>query len=128
MASIGWTAFPRFKRFLPAREPHVFYTPQPKEITWASGQARSDSHLLAVMVRVGYFPRPDDVPEAVPAHIRRDSGLGEQVAAVHDSDRSAKAHRAHVKPPSPIRAGNPPMGGARTSRHSHDDQAFRSWA
>jgi hypothetical protein len=36
---------------------------------------------------MGYFPRLDDVPDAV-AHIRRDLGLGEDVAAVYDSDRT----------------------------------------
>ncbi|WP_308407046.1 DUF4158 domain-containing protein [Streptomyces sp. AC555_RSS877] len=74
-------------------ELHVFYTPQTEEIAWASGQVRSDNHLLALMVqlkyfnRMGYFPRLDDVPDAV-AHIRRDLGLGEDVAAVYDSDRT----------------------------------------
>ena len=48
---------------------------------------RSDNHLLALMVqlkcfnRTGCFPRLDDVPEAVVAHIRRDLELGEDVAA-----------------------------------------------
>jgi hypothetical protein len=32
MASIERTAYPRFKRFMSARELHVFYTPQPDEI------------------------------------------------------------------------------------------------
>lgn len=82
MTSIERTAYPRFKRFLSARELHVFYTPQPEEIAWTSGLVRSDSHLLAFMVqlkcfnRMGYFPRLDEVPEAVVAHIRRDLGLG----------------------------------------------------
>lgn len=35
LASIERTAYPRFKRFLSARELHVFYTPQPDEIEWA---------------------------------------------------------------------------------------------
>ncbi|MFF4624698.1 DUF4158 domain-containing protein [Nonomuraea jabiensis] len=56
------SAYPRFKRFLSARELHVFYTPQTEEIAWASGRVRSDNHLLALMVqlkcfnRMGYFP------------------------------------------------------------------------
>jgi hypothetical protein len=44
VTSIERTAYPRFKRFLSARELHVFYTPQPEEIAWARGQARSDEH------------------------------------------------------------------------------------
>ena len=47
MASIEWTAYPRFKRFMSARELHVFYTPQPDEIVWAREAASSDEHLLA---------------------------------------------------------------------------------
>lgn len=96
MTSIERTAY---QRFLSARELHVFYTPQTEEIAWASGQVRSDNHLLALMVqlkcfnRMGYFPWLDDVPEAVVAHIRRDPGLGEDVAAVYDSDRLGEAAR-----------------------------------
>ncbi|MET9251717.1 DUF4158 domain-containing protein [Nonomuraea sp. NPDC003709] len=62
MTSIERTPYPRFKRFLSARELHVFHTPQTEEIAWASGQVRSDNHLLALMVqlkcfnRMGYFP------------------------------------------------------------------------
>ena len=62
MVSIERTAYPRFKRFLSARELHVFYTPQLEEIAWAREQARSDEHLLALMVqlkcfnRMGHFP------------------------------------------------------------------------
>ncbi|MGN9846103.1 DUF4158 domain-containing protein [Nonomuraea sp. H19] len=103
MTSIERTAYPRFKRFLSARELHVFYTPQTEEIAWASGQVRSDNHLLALMVqlkcfnRMGYFPRLDDVPEAVVAHIRRDLGLGEDVAAVYDSDRTRGHHRMLIR-------------------------------
>ncbi|MGW2651496.1 DUF4158 domain-containing protein [Streptomyces sp. NPDC001393] len=85
-----------------AGELHVFYTPQTEEIAWASGQVRSDNHLLALMVqlkcfnRMGYFPRLDDVPEAA-AHIRRDLGLGEDVAAVYDSDRTRGHHRMLIR-------------------------------
>jgi len=40
VASIERTAYPRFKRFLSARELHVFYTPQTDEIVvgaWGRG-------------------------------------------------------------------------------------------
>jgi hypothetical protein len=81
VTSIERTAYPRFKRFLSARELHVFYTPQQEEIAWARGQVRSDEHLLALMVqakcfgRLGYFPRLEDVPDVVVGHIRRDLGV-----------------------------------------------------
>ncbi|GHJ52980.1 hypothetical protein Nm8I071_22870 [Nonomuraea sp. TT08I-71] len=38
MTSIARTAYPQFERFLSARELHVYYTPQPEKIAWASGQ------------------------------------------------------------------------------------------
>lgn len=103
MTSTERTAYPRFKRFLSARELHVFYTPQPEEIAWARGQARSDEHRLALMVQVkcfsqmGYFPRLEDVPDVVVGHIRRDPGLGEDVGAVYDSGRTRGAHRTLIR-------------------------------
>jgi hypothetical protein len=51
MASIERTAYPRFKRFMSARELHVFYTPQPDEIVWAREAASSDGHLLALVTQ-----------------------------------------------------------------------------
>lgn len=124
MTSIERTAYPRFKRFLSARELHVFYTPQPEEIAWASGQVRSDSHLLAFVVqlkcfnRMGYFPRLDEVPEAVVAHIRRDLGLGEDVAAVYDSDRTRGHHRtpASARPQLATCRPRPPAEGSGHAR------------
>jgi hypothetical protein len=103
VASIERTAYPRFKRFLSARELHVFYAPQPEEVAWAREQTRSDGHLLALMVqlkcfnRMGHFPGLDDVPDVVAAQIRRDLGLGEDVAAVYDSDRTRKSHRTLIR-------------------------------
>ena len=76
MASIGRTAYPRFKRFMSARELYVFYTPQPDEIVWAREAAGSDEHLLALVVLLkafnwlGYFPVLDEVPAEVVGHIR----------------------------------------------------------
>ena len=46
MASIERTAYPRLKRFMSARELHVFYTSQPDEIVWAREATSSDEHLL----------------------------------------------------------------------------------
>jgi hypothetical protein len=77
MTSIERTAYPRFKRFMSARELHVFYTPQSEEIVWAREIAGSDDHLLALVTqlktfnRLGYFPVLDEVPAEVVGHIRR---------------------------------------------------------
>ena len=57
MASIERTAYPRFKRFMSARELHVFCTPQPDEIVWAREAASSDEHLLALVTQLKAFNR-----------------------------------------------------------------------
>ena len=99
MASIERTAYPRFKRFLSARELHVFYTPQLEEIAWLRGVAGSDEHLLAAMVqlkafnRLGYFPDMEKVPAAVVEHIRRALRLPAEVEPAYSSTRTAKRHR-----------------------------------
>lgn len=114
MASIERTAYPRFKRFLSARELHVFYTPQPEEIGWARGIARSDEHLLAALVqlkaygRLGYFPDLREVPELVVEHIRRDLRLPEDVVAVYASPRTAERHRTLIRQRSPEVVYDPP--------------------
>ena len=68
MASVEWTAYPRFRRFMSARELHVFYTPAAEEIVWARENASSDEHLLGLVIqlktfsRLGYFLTLDEVP------------------------------------------------------------------
>jgi uncharacterized protein DUF4158 len=75
MTSIERTAYPRFGRVVPARELDRL-SPLPDEIEWARGRTRSDQHLLALVVslkcfqRLGYFPRGEQVPEVVVAHMR----------------------------------------------------------
>jgi hypothetical protein len=114
LASIERTAYPRFKRFLSARKLHVFYTPQPEEIEWARGVARSNEHLLAAMVqlkaygRLGYFPDLNEVPELVVEHIRRNLRLPEHVAAVYASLRTAERHRTLIRRRSPEVVYDPP--------------------
>jgi Domain of unknown function (DUF4158) len=77
MASVERTAYPRFRRFMSARELYVFYTPAAEEIAWARENASSDQHLLGLVVqlktfsRLGYIPALDEVPAQVVGHIRR---------------------------------------------------------
>lgn len=103
MASIERTAYPRFKRFMSARELHVFYTPQPDEVVWAREVAGSDEHLLALVIllkafnRLGYFPALDEAPAEVVGHIRRDLRLPEHVPPVYASTRTAERHRSLVR-------------------------------
>ena len=43
MASVERTAYPRFRRFMSARELHVFCTPAAEEIAWARENASADT-------------------------------------------------------------------------------------
>ncbi|MDQ6836937.1 MAG: DUF4158 domain-containing protein [Actinomycetota bacterium] len=102
MTSIERTAYPRFGRLVTARELTAM-SPTPGDVGWARERSRSDAHLLARMVslkccqRLGYFPRPDDVPEAVVDHVRRCLDLAETTAADAGSDRTAESHRQLVR-------------------------------
>ena len=103
MASIERTAYPRFRRFMSARELHVFYTPAAGEIAWARKNAGPDEHLLGLLVqlktfsRLGYFLALDKVPAEIVDHIRRDLRLPEAARAVYASTRTAERHRNLIR-------------------------------
>jgi hypothetical protein len=103
MASIERTAYPRFRRFMSARELHVFYTPAAEEIAWARENAGPDEHLLGLLVqlktfsRLGYFPALNKVPAEIVEHIRRDLRLPEAARAVYASTRTAGRHRNLIR-------------------------------
>ncbi|WP_433508562.1 DUF4158 domain-containing protein [Nonomuraea sp. CA-143628] len=69
MASIERTAYPRFKRLITAREPHVFFLPSQAEAAWAAERTQSEDHHFALLVmlksyqRMGCIPKLADVPE-----------------------------------------------------------------
>lgn len=104
MASIERTAYPRFRRVVPLRELHEVYEPSLDEVDWARGLARPLEHLLTLVLllkcfqRLGYFPKLDDVPEVIVAHVRGCLGLPDEVRAAHDSDRTLWRHREFVRP------------------------------
>jgi uncharacterized protein DUF4158 len=101
LAAIDRTAYPRFKRLVPARELVEAFTPTTDEVAWARGKTQGDAHLLALTMwlksyqRLGYFPKLVDVPAAVTDHVR--ALLGEGVVLAHDADRTAKWHRGLVR-------------------------------
>ena len=103
MASIERTAYPRCRRFMSARELHVFYTPAAEEIAWARENAGPDEHLLGLLAqlktfsRLGYFPALNKVPAEIVAHIRRDLRLPEAARAVYASARTAERHRNLIR-------------------------------
>jgi hypothetical protein len=101
MASIERTAYPGFRRTVTARE-FVGLSPTVDEISWARGQTRSESHLLALVLslkcfqRLGSSPTLEEIPEVVVRHIRRSLGLKEEVGPTR-AERTAKTHRALVR-------------------------------
>ena len=74
MASVDRTAYPRFKRNISVRELHEAYSPSLDEMDWARGLTGTDDHLLSLLVwlkscqRLGYFPRPGEIPGVVAGH------------------------------------------------------------
>jgi hypothetical protein len=70
VTAIDRTAYPRFKRVVPARELAEAFTPTVAEVAWAREKMQNDQHLLALVVwlksyqRLGYccatcpWPRP----------------------------------------------------------------------
>jgi hypothetical protein len=103
LAAIDRTAYPRFKRVIPARELAEAFTPTAGEVGWAREKTQNDQHLLALVVwlksyqRLGYFPRLDEIPVAVLDHVRGLLGLAGEVELAHDADRTAKWHQGLVR-------------------------------
>lgn len=111
MASVERTAYPRFKGRVSEAELARLYTPTPRELDLAERTTRGGkSQRLSFLVmlksfqRLGYFPKDEDVPGAVVAHVCSRLGVGPDTAAVppqRSRQRYRGAIRAHlgVKPP-----------------------------
>jgi hypothetical protein len=78
-------------------------SPSTDEVAWARDLARSDAHLLALVLslkcfqRLGYFPRRDDVPGAVVDHVRRCLDLAEGVQPEVGSERTGTSQHQLVR-------------------------------
>ncbi|MFE2933633.1 DUF4158 domain-containing protein [Streptomyces sp. NPDC059278] len=81
----------------------VFFTPEPEEAAWVRERTRSDEHLLALALALkcyqkpGYFPKADEVPEAVVEHVRGGLELAEGTGPHYESANTAKLHRKLVR-------------------------------
>ncbi len=60
--------------------------------------------MLKSFQRLGYFPRPEDVPEAVVSHIRSRLWLPAEEAAPDAPRRSRQRHRDHIREHLGVRA------------------------
>src|SRR5260370_14195870 len=103
MASADRTAYPRFKRNISARELHEAYSPSLDEMDWARGLTGTDDHLLSLLVwlkscqRLGYFPRPGEIPGVVAGHIRPSLGLHESASITDVPDRTMRHYKSLVR-------------------------------
>jgi hypothetical protein len=103
VTSVDRTAYPRFGRVVSARELAEAFTPSAAEVEWARGRTQDPQHLLALVVwlksyqRLGYFPKLDEVPEAVTRHVRGLLELDDDVDLERAAARSAKRQRQFVR-------------------------------
>jgi hypothetical protein len=101
MASIERTAYPRFRRLVTARE-LAGLSPTEEELEWARERTRTDEHLMDLVMalkccqRLGYFPRPEDVPALVLDHLRRCLELTEGTTPTRGA-RAAESQRQLVR-------------------------------
>jgi hypothetical protein len=76
VTSLERTAYPRFKRRPSAQELREVYTPNAADLLFTQATARGPAPTLTLVVllkafeRLGYFPRLQEVPFAVVAHLR----------------------------------------------------------
>jgi Domain of unknown function (DUF4158) len=101
VASIERTAYPRFRRLVTARE-LASLSPSGDDVEWAREHTRSGEHLFSLVLslvcfgRLGYFPRPGEVPVAVLEHVRRELDLRQGTTAWCEA-RNVKAQRQLVR-------------------------------
>lgn len=88
MTTIERTAYPRFKQYPDPKELAQFYTPTGEEIQLVKSRTKSHEGFFSFMVmlksfqRLGYFPHPECVPEAVLKHLRSCLKLQDWVKAI----------------------------------------------
>ncbi|MFI6802277.1 Tn3 family transposase [Streptosporangium canum] len=103
MTSVERTAYRVFPRLVMPRELYLFYSPSAEELVWAREKTDTDEHLLALTLalkcfqRLGRFAKAREVPPVVVEHVRRCLELGEDVAPVYASPRTAESHRVLVR-------------------------------
>jgi TnpA family transposase len=103
VASIERTAYPRFKKVVPARELHEVFTPTSSEVVWAKEATRAEGNLVAMVVllkafqRLGYFPKLAEVPAPVVGHIGSCLSLGGDVTAPVVSARTVERYRGLIR-------------------------------
>lgn len=104
MALIERTAYPRFTQNLSTQELARLYTPTLHETDLVRKVTRGKDQSLACLVmlksfqRLGYFPAPEEVPDAVVSHIRARLRLETEApeTPLRSRQRYRNAIRAHL--------------------------------
>ncbi|MGF1981487.1 MAG: Tn3 family transposase [Nostoc sp. CmiSLP01] len=100
MTLIDRTAYPKFKQYPDPKELAELYTPQSAEIKFAKSRTKSHEGFLCFMVmlksfqRLGYFPHPECVPNAVIKHLRSCLKLQSWVKAIPSQRQGYTYQRA----------------------------------
>lgn len=102
MAYVERTAYPRFKPNFSGVELEDVYSPTPEEADLSRASARGEGQFLDFILMLksfqclGYFPMPEEVPDAVVSHIRSRLGLTSDAAPVLP-ERSRYHYHAAIK-------------------------------
>lgn len=100
MTLIDRTAYPKFKQYPDPKELAELYTPTSAEIKFAKSRTKSHEGFLSFMVmlksfqRLGYFPHPECVPNAVIKHLRSCLKLQSWVKAIPSQRQGYTYQRA----------------------------------
>ena len=103
MSSIERTAYPRFKRHFTTKELAEIYTPTKAEIVfgYASTQGQTNFFNLIVLLktfqRLGYFPKPSEVPIKIINHIHSCLKLPDEIAFGYDNSKTMYRHRSSIR-------------------------------
>ncbi|KMP25680.1 transposase [Bacillus cereus] len=106
MTSVERTAYPRFKQNISKKELAAIYTITHEENIFAHRVARGESSVFICLVmlksfqRLGYFPRPKDIPPMVLQHIQSCLNIPDEVELKFNSKvmyRHQKEIRQYLK-------------------------------
>lgn len=106
MPSIQDTTYPRIKSTLTEKELDDVYTPQRKEIGWATSKSKGGLQQLALLVlmksvqKLGIFTSVAETPEVIVQHIAKKALLPlpeKESWKSYSSSRTAKRHVRFVR-------------------------------
>jgi hypothetical protein len=103
VTNIERTAYPRFVRAPSAKTLRELYTPTPGDAEFVAATARGEPQKLALMIllkvreRLGYFPKPEAIPQAMVIHIRRMMRLPDDLLPDINSSHTLYRYHAQIR-------------------------------